>query len=57
MKMIVKIGIKGLVVALALPASLTLAACNTIHGAGQDIEKGGEAIQHCSDQDGNGCKD
>lgn len=52
-----KTWIKGFVVALALPASLTLASCNTIHGAGQDIEQGGKAIQHCSDQDGNGCKD
>ena len=28
---------------IALLASL--AACNTVHGFGQDLEKGGEAIQ------------
>ena len=26
-------------------AALSLAACNTVHGIGKDIEKGGEAIQ------------
>lgn len=25
-----------------------LAACNTVHGIGKDIEKGGEAIQRSS---------
>lgn len=25
--------------------ALVLAACNTVHGLGKDIEKGGEAIQ------------
>ncbi len=30
-------------VAAAVPA---LAACNTVKGAGKDIEKGGEAIQN-----------
>jgi predicted small secreted protein len=33
--------IKGLVLALAV---MGLSACNTISGAGQDIEAGGEAI-------------
>ncbi len=36
-----KLMILGLV-ALAIPA---LSACNTVKGAGKDIEKGGEAIQ------------
>lgn len=27
----------------------TLSACNTIHGAGQDIEKAGEEIQEAAD--------
>ncbi len=26
-------------------AAFALAACNTVHGIGKDIEKGGEAIQ------------
>lgn len=30
---------------LALLAFGLLTACNTIHGLGKDIEKGGEAIQ------------
>lgn len=30
---------------LLLPLLLLLAACETIHGAGQDIETAGEAIQ------------
>ena len=29
----------------ALFIGLALAGCNTIHGVGKDIEKGGEAIQ------------
>lgn len=28
-----------------LALSFALSACNTIHGMGQDIEKGGEAIK------------
>lgn len=30
---------------LALAAGLFLSGCNTVHGLGKDIEKGGEAIQ------------
>jgi entericidin B len=30
---------------LALAAGLVLAGCNTVHGLGKDIEKGGEVIQ------------
>lgn len=29
-------------------ATLTLGACNTVRGVGQDIEKAGEAIQKSS---------
>ena len=32
-------------VGAVLVAVMTFAACNTIRGAGQDIEEGGEAIQ------------
>lgn len=30
--------------------ALSATACNTIHGAGQDIEKGGQEIQEASDE-------
>ncbi|MFA5591674.1 MAG: entericidin A/B family lipoprotein [Lysobacteraceae bacterium] len=37
---------KRLVVAmLAVCAGITLSACNTVAGAGKDIEKAGESIQ------------
>ncbi len=32
-------------IALVLAAGLLVAGCNTMEGAGEDIEKGGEAIQ------------
>tara|TARA_R110002049_G_scaffold41689_8_gene125255 strand:+ start:616 stop:747 length:132 start_codon:yes stop_codon:yes gene_type:complete len=32
-------------IALILAAGLLVAGCNTMEGAGKDIEKGGEAIQ------------
>ena len=33
------------IVLLLLALSALLAGCNTVRGVGQDIEKGGEAIQ------------
>ena len=30
---------------LAMVAAVSLSACNTIHGVGKDIEKGGQAIE------------
>lgn len=30
---------------LAIVSSVSLSACNTIHGVGKDIEKGGQAIE------------
>lgn len=33
------------VVLLLVALSALTAGCNTVHGMGQDIEKGGEAIQ------------
>lgn len=33
---------------LALFGAGFLAGCNTVHGAGQDIEEGGEAVQDAS---------
>ncbi|MCM2972151.1 entericidin A/B family lipoprotein [Larsenimonas suaedae] len=35
--------------ASALMAMSILAGCNTMHGAGQDVEEGGEAIQNAAD--------
>ncbi|MBI1367855.1 MAG: entericidin A/B family lipoprotein [Planctomycetes bacterium] len=40
---------RQIVMMLAALALLALASCNTIHGAGKDIEKGGEAIQDASE--------
>jgi entericidin B len=38
-------------IALALLTSTVfLAACNTVAGAGQDIQKGGSAIENSADQ-------
>ncbi|OIQ96741.1 entericidin B membrane lipoprotein [mine drainage metagenome] len=34
---------KALVIFIGM--SVSLAACNTVHGFGKDLEKGGEAIQ------------
>lgn len=33
---------------MALLAASVTAGCNTMHGAGQDIERGGEKIQESS---------
>jgi predicted small secreted protein len=41
---------------LMLTGSLFLTACNTVEGAGKDIEKGGEAIQKCADRTDPSCK-
>jgi len=37
-----------LLAALAAVLLLNLAACNTIRGMGQDIQRGGESIQHAA---------
>jgi predicted small secreted protein len=36
---------KKLIVLLSIWMMFALAGCNTVRGVGQDIEKGGEAIQ------------
>lgn len=41
---------------LMLTGSLFLTACNTMEGAGKDIEAGGEAIQKCADTTDPSCK-
>ncbi len=35
----------GIVFALLAAVSLGLAACNTVQGAGEDLENAGEAVQ------------
>lgn len=35
--------------ALAIVAALVLAGCNTVKGAGKDIESAGEAVQDAAD--------
>ena len=38
-------------IALALlPCTVFLTACNTVAGAGQDIQKGGSAIENSADE-------
>lgn len=39
---------KRIEAALILAATLLLAACNTVAGAGQDIRAGGNAISHAA---------
>lgn len=34
---------------LLMMVVVSLSACNTVHGLGKDIEKGGEAIQKSAD--------
>lgn len=38
-------GMRNLLLALLLGSSGLLAACNTVDGAGKDIERGGEKVQ------------
>lgn len=40
---------KILVLAMALLMTSLAAGCNTIHGAGKDIERGGQKIQEQAD--------
>lgn len=39
------------VIAIAVFTTTSLSACNTIEGAGEDIEVGGEAIQDAADEE------
>jgi len=43
--------IRGLLIALALGGGTLLSACNTIEGAGKDVERGGEAVQDAANPD------
>ncbi|MDT0498383.1 hypothetical protein RM530_13570 [Algiphilus sp. W345] len=40
---------------LMLSSGLWLSACNTIQGAGEDLEAGAETVQECANEDGDGC--
>lgn len=42
-------------VILMLSSGLWLTACNTIQGAGEDLEAGAEKVQECANEDGDGC--
>jgi entericidin B len=40
---------KILTLLTVVTATLSLSACNTIEGAGQDIQKGGQSIEKAAD--------
>jgi len=40
---------KKLLTLCALAALTLITGCNTVHGAGKDIERGGEKVQNASD--------
>lgn len=42
--------IKKIVYCLCMSAIVLLTACNTMSGAGKDIQKGGEAIENSADK-------
>ena len=41
---------KTIATLIAVSFALALAGCNTIHGAGQDIQKAGTAIEKAADK-------
>ncbi|WP_188696078.1 entericidin A/B family lipoprotein [Silvimonas amylolytica] len=41
---------KRVCVLVALLLAASLSACNTVKGAGQDIQKGGEKLENSADQ-------
>jgi entericidin B len=40
----------ALVIAASLASILAFSACNTVHGLGEDIERGGETTQDAADR-------
>ena len=42
--------LQKLLFAFAALSTVTLIGCNTVHGAGKDIEKGGQKIQEESNE-------
>lgn len=47
--------IKWIAALLVLSGAALTSACNTVEGAGKDIEKGGEVIQKCADRTDPSC--
>jgi predicted small secreted protein len=43
---------KKIVLGLGLSALIALSACNTVHGAGKDLESAGGAVAGASGKDG-----
>ncbi|HSC78815.1 MAG TPA: entericidin A/B family lipoprotein [Chitinolyticbacter sp.] len=41
---------KRLIALISLAAFTLLTACNTVHGVGKDIEKGGEKVQDAAEE-------
>lgn len=41
---------KWIIVIGLLISTLGLTACNTMHGFGQDVERGGEKVQNAADK-------
>ncbi|HKR16975.1 MAG TPA: entericidin A/B family lipoprotein [Rhizorhapis sp.] len=41
--------IKALLAALTVPALLLISACNTVEGAGEDIQSAGNAVEDAAD--------
>lgn len=50
------VSIKWMAVALLMSSTALITGCNTIKGAGKDIERGGEVIQKCADKNDPTCK-
>ncbi len=44
-KLIILVGVKVVVLAIAIGVVFSIYGCNTVRGVGQDIEKAGEAIK------------
>jgi predicted small secreted protein len=41
--------IKAILAALSLPALLLISACNTVEGAGEDLQSAGSAVEDAAD--------
>jgi predicted small secreted protein len=41
---------ESVLILLALGAILAITACNTVHGAGQDVKSAGQGIENASDR-------
>ncbi|HEV2748387.1 MAG TPA: entericidin A/B family lipoprotein [Allosphingosinicella sp.] len=41
--------VRKIIAVIALSSSLVLAACNTVEGAGRDVQSAGEAVEDAAD--------